>query len=88
MAPVFEQIHRHALDSWRPDGGAAAAPTPGPSSARTAPGAGALGGVGCEVPVVLLSVGASADHAHTCPDLVAFLRQQVGWAAGFFWGGA
>jgi hypothetical protein len=85
VTPVFEQIHRHAAATWRPGGGAdpASAGTGGGGSgsgsggSAVAPPAAGTGSSDAEVPVVLLSVGASADHAHTCPDLAHYLRQRV-----------
>ncbi|KIZ03339.1 hypothetical protein MNEG_4627 [Monoraphidium neglectum] len=84
VTPVFEQIHRHAAATWRPGGGAdpASAGTGGGGSGSgsggsgVAPPAAGTGSSDAEVPVVLLSVGASADHAHTCPDLAHYLRQR------------
>jgi hypothetical protein len=77
VAPVFEQIHQYARSTWSPQPAAAADP---PAAGDAAAGdAAACGG---EVPIVLLSIGASADHAFTCPDLVHFLRQKVGGGGG------
>lgn len=78
VAPVFEQIHQHASSSWSATAtarSAAGAPSPAPGMEQAATAAAAASDA--EVPIVLLSIGASADHAHTCPDLVHFLRQQV-----------
>ncbi len=70
VTPIFEQIHQQALASWqRP-----AAPAPEDDDEN---GGGGAAGTYREVPITLLSIGASADHAHTCPDLVAYLRQRV-----------
>lgn len=67
VEPVFEQIRAHALETRRP--AAAAATTAAAAATATATAT-------AEVPVVLLSIGASADHAHTCPDLAHFLRER------------
>jgi hypothetical protein len=80
VAPVFEQIHQHARATWSPDAGASTAAEDAAGGGGAA--AAGSGSGGCEVPLVLLSIGASADHAFTCPDLVHYLRQKVGCTSG------